>query len=670
MRLLKLSARNFRSFRDLTKIDLSNGSDSSEKNIVLIGGMNGAGKTTLLEALKICLYGEKKERILRSINRLEAMKGNYSCQLEVDIEVENGDRLTVQRTWGISRDLRGKREPRPSDLEEEVWIFKNGLKLAGVTNQMWQEYLSSALPEGITQFFFFDGEKIQEMASDDDAEIKLKKSIESALGIDMVRTLLEDLRKLHGDEKRLQNDVTSEDLEALEINSRNLAKKIESAEARRTELTEQISEFDEEKNHARSKFLAHFGGDSESARDRKTRQQEIGKVKGQFEEVTKKIGAILNDELPSAVLSKLFPSFRDQINAETKQSQEASLQRLRDSLLASLSAGIDAPETVCCHRSLDEDERSQLRERIVEILDCLFPRSETVETILDLSETSRSQILARMKVLETGFIADFRRMASDKEILVQHLNSLEDGPLSDVPEEHQRVLHEQMQIEIEGYAKQIGRKTEERDQVDSELQSLRFQKEELESQQKEMYRNYQYSLEQRAMLDTCKRVIDLLDEYVDQLRDVKIKELQEKTLYMYKQLASKGDLVSDLKIDPQSFLITVTDTNGQKIAKRMLSAGEKEVFAISLLWGLAQTSHLDLPVIIDTPLARLDSIHRDRIVANYFPRAGSQVIILSTDTEVDKSYFGELDEYIRDSFRLVFDKSEQRTTISPGYFWR
>ena len=103
--------------------------------------------------------------------------------------------------------------------------------------------------------------------------------------------------------------------------------------------------------------------------------------------------------------------------------------------------------------------------------------------------------------------------------------------------------------------------------------------------------------------------------------------------------------------------------------KSGLSAGEKEVFAISLLWGLAQTSQLNLPIIIDTPLSRLDSVHRDNIVRKYFPYAAEQVIILSTDTEVDSNYFKSLEPHLSGATRLVFNKNQELTTVSEGYFW-
>lgn len=108
---------------------------------------------------------------------------------------------------------------------------------------------------------------------------------------------------------------------------------------------------------------------------------------------------------------------------------------------------------------------------------------------------------------------------------------------------------------------------------------------------------------------------------------------------MYRLLSSRSGLIKDLTIDDKTYEVRISDRYGHEIKKSGLSAGEKEVFAISLLWGLAQTSQLKLPIIIDTPLSRLDSTHRDNIVNNYFPNAGEQVVILSTDTEIDTNYY-------------------------------
>ena len=112
------------------------------------------------------------------------------------------------------------------------------------------------------------------------------------------------------------------------------------------------------------------------------------------------------------------------------------------------------------------------------------------------------------------------------------------------------------------------------------------------------------------------------------------------------------------------------DQDGLALPKKELSAGEKQIFAISLLWGLARTSKRQLPVIIDTPLGRLDSEHRLNLINNYFPNASQQVIILSTDTEVDKKLYQKLNKHISHCYHLVYDKERCATIPKQEYYWK
>ena len=89
---------------------------------------------------------------------------------------------------------------------------------------------------------------------------------------------------------------------------------------------------------------------------------------------------------------------------------------------------------------------------------------------------------------------------------------------------------------------------------------------------------------------------------------------------------------------------------------------------ISLLWALAINSKKKLPVIIDTPLSRLDSAHRSSLVKKYFPKASDQTIILSTDSEIDEKYYKLLEKHIGEEYTLNYDDNEKRTTIIKGYF--
>ena len=89
---------------------------------------------------------------------------------------------------------------------------------------------------------------------------------------------------------------------------------------------------------------------------------------------------------------------------------------------------------------------------------------------------------------------------------------------------------------------------------------------------------------------------------------------------------------------------------------------------ISLLWALAICSKKKLPVIIDTPLSRLDSSHRKALITTYFPKASDQTIILSTDSEIDEKYYKIMKDSIGDEFTLSYSDEDKKTTIKSGYF--
>ena len=68
-------------------------------------------------------------------------------------------------------------------------------------------------------------------------------------------------------------------------------------------------------------------------------------------------------------------------------------------------------------------------------------------------------------------------------------------------------------------------------------------------------------------------------------------------------------------------------------------------------------------------MARLDSAHRQNLVERYFPHASHQVIVLSTDTEVDRQYYQALQPSIARAYHLNYDDQTKRTVGQEGYFW-
>lgn len=121
-------------------------------------------------------------------------------------------------------------------------------------------------------------------------------------------------------------------------------------------------------------------------------------------------------------------------------------------------------------------------------------------------------------------------------------------------------------------------------------------------------------------------------------------------------------------MDPKTLDMQYLDENGNAVAKESLSAGEKQLMVIAILWALAICSKKKLPVIIDTPLSRLDSQHRISIISTYFPNASDQTIILSTDTEIDHNYYDIMKESVGDEFTLIYSEETKSTSIEKGYF--
>ena len=160
----------------------------------------------------------------------------------------------------------------------------------------------------------------------------------------------------------------------------------------------------------------------------------------------------------------------------------------------------------------------------------------------------------------------------------------------------------------------------------------------------------------------------VLEEYKVRLQKKKIDVLADTMTSCYKKLANKKNLIAKISMDPITLDFMYMNAEGELVAKESLSAGEKQLMVISLLWALGICSKKKLPVIIDTPLSRLDSNHRISLISTYFPQASDQTIILSTDSEIDAHYYCLMKENVDDEFTLVYDDEKKCSTIKKGYF--
>ena len=168
---------------------------SGEKPIVLIGGLNGRGKTTFLEAVLLALYGANsfayQESTFKSYGKylrsfVNIMDGSRETFIELEFELNNEehDVYLVRREWDSKNKVR---------TVENISVSKNGT-LSDFLTQNWTMYIENILPSALSNFFFFDGEKIAELAVDS-TNAQLKESIRAMLGISILDTLENDIRR-------------------------------------------------------------------------------------------------------------------------------------------------------------------------------------------------------------------------------------------------------------------------------------------------------------------------------------------------------------------------------------------------------------------------------------------------------------------------------------------
>lgn len=660
MKLRKLIIENYKSFQFPTEIEFPD--DEQGKSIFLIGGMNGAGKTSIMEAVNYCLYGVKNDEIYRHINRKEKNRGNTAVSFEIALEEDDGAELVVKRSWTAGT----IDDPKPKDLTERLVVVKDGKRVTVQNKDIWQEYIRATIPPGITQFFFFDGEQIQEIASDDHSEIRLKSSLEAALGIQYINRLASDVAYLKMEERKGFVDITDADLEfkesELKMKESNLVKKRKMM----SEIKSEIDFFTEQQEDAKKHFQATFNQTPESKDAIRQNEKKRIQLSNRLTQLESEIRQLCETSLPFSLTGKLFDDIRIQIEKERATTQGDAIREHAAELAKKIVRVVEEPEPIYKER-LSEDKMLELEKRI----EILLKEGETseIDKILGLSERDAARVLNQIDTLEKSDVFLITPLIEEKKELEIQLKDIESTVRSKGATESEQEIFSNLQEIIENSAIQIGRKTEQLRIIEDDILTIEKQNREIELEIEKLYEKHHISKDKADFIAECDAIANLLNQFVVRLRKNKIQLLQEKTFEMYILLSSKAGLIKDIMIDDKTYEIKIIDRSGHEIKKSGLSAGEKEVFAISLLWGLAQTSQLKLPIIIDTPLSRLDSTHRDNIINNYFPNAGEQVIILSTDTEIDINYYRNLKPHLVGAAKLEFDHRQELTTVKNGYFW-
>ena len=660
MHFSSIQLYNYGIYKGLHDIVLQD--QDGQKNITLVGGMNGRGKTTLLDAVFLCLYGRKAiefitgkreaySKVLRDrINKSSEDQRTY-IKLTMAMDDEEGTTICVTRSW----------EQTSKKISTALVVVKDGIE-DSYLSENWEYYVEELIPFGIARFFFFDNEKISQIA-DDDAFDKIKNSIKSVMGVTTIEALAGHIEKIRRDKssniKKSESSALSKEVEEVDSSIDANDTKIRNLYAQRAALVPELEKINALIEQTEQEFWKKGGNlgfnRDEIIRDQHALKEQVAALKDDA------LALSSNPATPLCLCHSLVISAYERIrNDEESRANRYAIPiitKMYNALLSEFKSIY--PDTSDSYKQLSELVHLQLRgladnsdgsdsSSVTPLAQSLIERflSDGVREILEkaryiVSEDKRAkEALAQLEVhLSTN---------AEKNDTVKLLNTIK------------ALQTKKTQLESD-----INKCDEQIRSANYELEQLKRQKNKLMLR---LAADADSSDDSVRIIEYSTMTLEVMHEFEKRLQAQKVNQLEKNISSCFEFLAQKQGIITSISIDPESLDITLRDYKGGVLLKDQLSAGEKQMFAISILWGLALSSGYKLPVIIDTPMARLDSAHRTNFINKYLPNASSQVIVLSTDEEIHGQYLDDIREYVNAAYTLVYDEEEKCSSINPGYF--
>jgi DNA sulfur modification protein DndD len=520
----------------------------------------------------------------------------------------------------------------------------------------WTQLVEELIPLEISQLFFFDGEKIRSLAEDASSSAALGAAIKALLGLDLVERLITDAAVL---QTRLAKKAGSPEhraqVEALEQQLRELQNQFNDLNSQRSSLQNTLLRAETALEEAEKTFAAVGGRHWEA---RQARRQRLAELAGLAAEMEAQLLTLAAGELPLALVPQLLDRVEQQDTRERQSAEADIVHRLlveRDNRLLEVLRAAQVPPRLfqLVHGHLEADRRTR------QSLDGTARR-------LRLSEGARS-LLRHLRGFRLGDLANEARMVLGRlEVLYQERDNLERA-LAATPADADIG---QAVERLKAATRDLALLNEQAGRLDAALAAKRDEVNACTKKLEQLYAKEFDREDLGRMVQLAGRTRDAMHEFLRRATAQKIDRLSALITESFRFLLRKQTLVRRILIDPATFAVTLYDDAGQALPRQRLSEGEKQIFAVSMLWGLARASARPLAAVIDTPMARLDAAHRRHLVERYFPAASHQVVILSTDTEVDRHYYQALQPFIARAYHLNYDEAEKVTVGEEGYFWK
>ena len=693
MRIDKIILNNFGSYEGETVFDTHS---ESGKNIVLIGGKNGAGKTTLFTAMRVCLYGYMSmgyknqnayytRAITKLINNNAKMSKPAYAHVAMGISLSNGqelDHYEIFRGWTLQ-----------DTLTETLRITKNGRALTTEEVADFEKYLLSLIPPELFNLYFFDGEKIADFFMNEGSNTRIKEAFLTLCGYDTFDIMRRNFKRISS-----SDGTGAEALDAYWEARQSVKQERLCSQELQNELSDcmdQLAQCDADLN-ALEKDYAQKGGISQEDWNQKLfaiREEE--KKREAWNAMLRKWA---NDMVP-------FLMIRNQVEAlKTHISKENDSQKY-----SSFCQVLELPEV----KELVGEQSDKIRDIAYRHL------GGTAEMILDLSLEESAAVLGQI-----GAILSF-----DPQKIPKYKRAIQKS-LALTTKLHQELDRSNV-LAVQEYMQQrallFEKKSELLDQRVILEQNLARQNEKLHQAEQTLAKTQtklEAEIKKASINDISAKAIIMLDKLQKILYRQQIERVEKAFKKEISALMRKSRLIDDIKIDEEfrirlyrqeevktSRLMEAIQANsedhlyatiGQRAVEELqklaggdsaeallrycektaaeeislpvlvdqssLSNGEKQIFIMALYHALVQLGRHEIPFIIDTPFARIDTEHRMNISKYFFSKLNGQVFILSTNEEINSTHVQILQDKIAATYMLENSDNKKTVIVQDSYF--
>ncbi|MFK0733716.1 MAG: AAA family ATPase [Gloeotrichia echinulata GP01] len=653
MKLTSIKLCNFRSFYGKTpEINLAGG---DVHNTTILHGNNGSGKTSLLNAFTWVLY-EKFSAAFASVEQLvnkraiaEAKVGQaVECWVEINWEHEG-------KRYNVKRQCRGYKNQTDFDIGKTELL----MQVAGDDGRWYfplqqpEEIIGQILPASLHQYFFFDGERIEEIVrSDKKAEIAEATKI--FLGVEVINR---SIRHLGEAKKNLENELKAigdSEIKKLLREQEKIEKEIERITKRQTEIKQEL-EYQKIFKKETSTRLRELS----AAKEMQERRQDLDNQKAANQESLRQTREALKKLISgrgyTVLLSQTTTQFREIIN-DLKQRGELTsgisrefvndlLKSQRCICGAELHAGSHTHEHVKiwlnrAGSSAVEETAIRMSAQVDEIdnqATAFWQEVDKEQARINQLRQTISQIEAELDNLQERLRKDANEEISSLQKRLDQIESKIDELNREQGANQQKIS--QWKAEIDVLGKQIAKQ-----RVNEERQELA---------QRRIY----------ATQDAIERLTEVRNRQEKQFRMQLEKRVQE----IFSQISFTPYIP---KISDKYELTLVENTAGIE-ASVAASTGENQILSLSFIasiidrvreWSenrkmLMIPDSSTFPIVMDSPFGSLDEISRRRI-ARTIPKLANQLIVLVTKTQWRGEVAEEMAERIGREYVLTYYSSK------------